>query len=116
MAEPNDIPAINIDELIKKIPKALRPVAKEYGPALATMTIEEIWEWINLLVNGKTRQAFDAMVRRLNDAERTVAWVRLKDKWEDANQRNEARLALQRDAVLGVLKALLSILLVAVSL
>jgi cytochrome c553 len=99
---------MNAQELLEKVPEPLRPAVAKYAPALAAMSAEEIWAWIELLVKGRTREAMDSLAARLADDELLDAMHANEQAWLAANRENASRLALQREASLAVLKALLT--------
>ncbi len=99
---------MNAQELLEKVPDPLRPAVAKYAPALAAMSAEEIWAWIELLVEGRTREAMDSLAARLGDDELLGAMHANEQAWLAANKENASRLALQREASLAVLKALLT--------
>jgi len=107
---------LTLDEVLQKIPKPWQPVAAQYGPALAAMTADEIWAWINLLAMGDTKAAYQTLVSRLNNADLLAQWDTLQQAWSQANAENAAKLALQREAGLAVLKVALGMALVMVGL
>ena len=106
----------NLDALIVKLPAALQGVARKYGPTLLEMTTDELWAWIELLIAGKARDAWNAIMARMDNKDLVIAGAALADDWSVANRANAARLALQREASLAVLRALLTIVLVMVGL
>jgi len=107
---------MKLDDLIAKTPEQFRPLAAQYGPAIIKMTAEEFAAWIGWLIAGKTDEAWQAILERLDNADLLAAWDRVGEKWDEANARNAARLQLQRDASLAVLRVLLAAALAAVGL
>ena len=100
---------MTLDDLLAKTPEQFRPLVAQYGPALVAMTADEFCAWLDLLINGKTAQAWKTIVSRLDNASLMAAWESVNEKWADANRDNAAKLKLQRDAVLAVLKVLLAV-------
>ncbi|HUS91425.1 MAG TPA: hypothetical protein VM695_06215 [Phycisphaerae bacterium] len=107
---------MNIDNLIEKVPERWRPVAAKYGPALLEMTADEFLRWVELLLSGKTQEAWAVVMERTGDADLLAAGESLNDKWLDANRAEAAKLALQREACMAVLKVLLAVALAGVGL
>ena len=99
---------MTLDELLQKVPEAWRPVVAEYGPALLTMSAEELWAWIRLLLAGREDQAYRVILERMDSDDLLAEWDKLSQRWQDANQRNAERVALQKEALLAVLRVLLS--------
>lgn len=99
---------MNATELLDKVPEPLRPAVAKYAPALAAMSAEELWAWIELLVKGRNREAMDALASRLANDELLTAMHANEQAWQAANKDNASRLALQREASLAVLRALLT--------
>ena len=107
---------MELQELLKKIPPELRPVAVQYGPALLEMTADEVWAWIELLIAGNTAEAFQVVIDRLTVTDRLAMMSENIAGWNTLNAANAARERLQRDAALAVLKVLLTIALAMVGL
>jgi hypothetical protein len=99
---------MTIEELLERVPEPWRPVVAQYGAALLAMSAEELWAWIDLLIRGRTAEAYETLVARLEGAELLVEWDRLNAAWSQANRENAGRLELQRAAAVAVLKVLLA--------
>jgi len=99
---------MTIEELLAQVPDEFRPVAAKYGPALVAMTADEFAAWIDLLIMGRTYAAWQAIMAKLEDADLLAAWRKTADKWDEANAANAARLDLQREAALAVMRVLLT--------
>ena len=100
---------MTLEELILRVPEGLRPVASQYGPALLAMTSAELWAWIEKMLAGDTRAAYEALVKRLPNADLMAAMQANLAKWDEANTANAAKLELQRSAGVAILKACLAI-------
>lgn len=98
---------ITLEGLLEKTPMMLRPVVARYGPALVEMTIEEFSAWLDLIITGKDLAAWRAILAKLPGEGLLDAWAEIDADWNAANERNARRVALQREAVLAVLKVLL---------
>ena len=98
---------LTLEELLAKVPEPLRPAVAKYGPALAAMTVQELWAWIELLVNGQTRAAWDRVVQGLGFEETVAALDESNANLAKLNAANATSLALQREAILAVLRVLL---------
>ena len=98
---------MTIEELLEKVPESFRPVVAKYGPALIEMSAAELWAWLELLVQGKTQEAWRTVMERLPDNELLDLGATLGEKWDEANIRNAEKIALQRSAALAFLKVLL---------
>ena len=107
---------MTLDELIEKVPERWRPVAAEYGPALLAMSADELWRWIDLLAKGSVTEAYSAILHKLDNAGLVSEWGKIGLDWQAANERNTGRLAIQREAVLAVLRVLLAVALTLVGL
>ena len=99
---------MTLQELIDKVPLQFQPVATKYGPALIAMTAQEFADWLDMLINGKTMDAWRAVTAKLSNADLVAAWSDVKENWEAANEKNADRIALQRAAAMAVLKVLLA--------
>lgn len=80
------------------------------------MTAEEFAAWLELLIKGRPEAAWEALAAKLDDGELLEAWRSLAGKWDEANARNAARMDLQRQAALAVMKVLLAVSLALVGL
>jgi hypothetical protein len=100
---------MTMEELLAKVPEPIRPVAAQYGPALLKMSADELWAWIGLIVQGDTDEAYKAVVAKMDNAQLLAEWGKKLDAWKEANTENAVKMQLQRDAVLAVLKALLTV-------
>ena len=98
---------MTLDQLLEKVPPELRPVAAKYGPALVAMTAEQFADWLDLLIKGKTYEAWQEVMAKLDDAGLQAEWKDVGTAWDTANAANADRLSLQREAALAVLKVLL---------
>ena len=100
---------MKLDELLGKLPEELRPVVAKYGPALIKMSTEELWSWVDLLIAGKTAEAWTVVMQRMDNADIMAVGVSLGEKWDGANVKNAAAVALQKEAALAVLRVLLTV-------
>ena len=96
-----------LQQMLAKVPEALRPAVAKYGPALAAMTVEELWAWIDLLIKGQTRAAWERVAQGLGFEETLVALDESNANLAKLNAANAASLTLQREAILAVLRVLL---------
>jgi len=99
---------MKIEELLTHVPDEFRPIAAKYGPALVAMTADEFTAWIDLLIMGRTFAAWTAIMEKLDNANLLAAWRKTADKWDEASAANAARLDLQREAALAVMRVLLT--------
>ena len=86
---------MTLDDLLAKTPEQFKPVVAQYGPALVEMTAKEFCAWLDLLINGRTVEAWKTIVSRLDNAGLMAAWESVNEKWEDANRENAAKLKLK---------------------
>lgn len=99
---------MTLDELLGKVPEHLRPVVRKYGPALAAMTAEEFCQWLELLIHGRDDEAWMTLLEKADNPGLLEMWNTTADNWDAANAANASRMELQKEAVLAVLKVLLS--------
>jgi len=99
---------IKLDGLLEKTPDLLKPVVAKYGPGLVAMTAQEFCDWLDLMINGEVDAAWTALLAKMPNAALLDAWNKKAEEWQAANEKNAARLALQREAMLAVLKVLLA--------
>ena len=105
-----------LEKLLGKVPEGLRPVVVQYGPALLAMSAEEVWAWVQMLVEGKTAEAYANVINTLSPSDKLEMMAADLAKWDTLNVANAAKVGLQREAAMAVLKALLTIALAMVGL
>jgi hypothetical protein len=71
------------------------------------MTAQEFCDWLDLMLSGDTGAAWAALLKKMPNAALLEAWNTKAAEWDAANERNAARVALQKEATLAVLKVLL---------
>jgi len=96
-----------LEGLLAKTPDAFKPIVVEYAPALITMTAEEFWAWVKLLVMGRESAAWQELLARMPNAELLAEWKKKAGQWADAVDKNAERVSLQKEAILATLKVLL---------
>lgn len=107
---------MNVEELLEKVPENLRPVVAKYGPVLVKMTADELWAWIELIINGKTQEAIDRVMGAADNEELLDVGADLSNRWAAADKANASKLALQKQAALAILQVLLGVALAMVGL
>ena len=107
---------MTLDELLARTPDQWKPVVAKYGPALVAMTAQQFADWLDLLINGKTYAAWQAIMAGMSNAELIAAWQDVGADWDKANAANAGRIAMQREAAMTVLKILLAVALAAAGL
>ena len=100
---------LTLDGLLAKTPDLLKPIVVKYGPGLVAMTAQEFCDWLELMLGGDNAAAWEALLKKMPNAALLDAWKTKADEWQAANERNAARLALQREAMLFTLKLLLGV-------
>jgi hypothetical protein len=96
-------------ELMSKLPDELRPVAEQYAPWLLSLTYDELWNWVHLLVSGHERRAYALVVEAMQGTELEEEMAGLVSQWADANYQQSQRLDVSAQATEAVLSALLRI-------
>ncbi len=100
---------MTLDEIKAKLPAQWKPVVDQYGPAFVAMTAEEVWAWLILASKGDVYAAHSAVLQKLPNTELLGQWDQANADWQAANEKNAARIAWQRDALMAVLKVLVAI-------
>jgi hypothetical protein len=98
---------LTLDGLLAKTPDLLKPIVTKYGPALAAMTALEFCDWLDLMLAGDVDAAWRRLLASMPNGDLLQAWKDKNAEWDAANERNAQRVALQKEAVLAVLKVLL---------
>jgi hypothetical protein len=95
---------------------AFAPILSEYGPVFARMAQDEIVAWIQTALNGAPIDAYDAIVKKMDDLQLTDQWSVLREQWKAANKTNMERMAYRQKLAGAVLEAFVSLALASVSL
>ena len=104
---------MTLDELKAKIPAAWHPVIDQYGAAVIAMSVEEVWAWVQKILDGKTYEAWLDIYK--GDPSKQ-AWAALFKEGQDLIVKNAEKVALQKQAGLAVLRVLLTAVLALVGL
>jgi len=101
---------MTLDELLSKTPEPYRPIVRRYGPLLLEWTMDEVWSFIEDLVKGRTKEAWERVMEALSDDMTAflAAGTALIEDWDAENTANRARMAMQRTAILAILQVLLA--------
>ena len=97
-----------LDKLLAKTPDLLKPVVQKYGPGLVAMTAQEFCAWLEMMINGDVEAAWAALLATMPNQALLEAWKTKAAEWDAANAKNAARVAIQKEAMVAVLKALLA--------
>jgi hypothetical protein len=97
-----------LDKLLAKTPDLLKPVVQKYGPGLVAMTAQEFCDWLEMMVSGDVGAAWAALLAAMPNQALLEAWKTKAAEWDAANEKNAARVALQKEATVAVLKVLLA--------
>jgi len=100
---------MTIDELTSKVPDSLKPIATQYGPALLQWSSDKLWAWICLVQKGEYVSAYSQVVKSLNATQLNDEWAKLNADWSSANAENASSVALQKEATVAIVKAILSV-------
>ncbi|MBE3133081.1 MAG: hypothetical protein IMZ55_06385 [Acidobacteria bacterium] len=103
-------------ELRAKLPTALQPFADKYGPVVLAWTALDLMAWIERLVHGDIEGAYRQILAGLSEAEFLAEGKAIFGDWQAANAENAARIALQKSAIVELLKIVLAIALASVGL
>jgi len=107
---------MTIEELTAKLPEEFHPVAAKYGPVLLDMAVDELWNWLELMVMGKIVVAYQVLISRMPNSDLLAELDKLNVDWEKENKANAQRLDLQRNALFAILRVVLQMVLALVGL
>jgi len=96
--------------------KAFGPIITQYAPVFAAMTVDEVWAWIGLALNGDPYDAYKSILDKMDAAGLSDEWSKLNAKWQSANEANVAVLAMRRSLASGVVQVLATMALAMVGL
>lgn len=94
----------------------LTPIIQKYGPTLATMGTDELYQWLMLVADGDPFTAYAAIVSKMDAQAATDEWSVLNAKWQAANVSNAAVAQAKHDAATALLGGLVKIALSLVAL
>lgn len=100
---------MTLEELLAKVPPKFQGIAKEYGPALIKMTLDELNAWIILIARGDVAEAYNKVLDQTTAEDLLISWGNIDAEWAAANVESVKRIALQKSAAISILKVLLSI-------
>jgi len=100
---------LTLDKLLAATPDMFKPIVMQYGPGLVAMTAQEFGDWLTMLIMGNNGAAWRALLAKLPNADLMAAWDSQNIKWDAAAAKNADNIALQKSAVLAVLKVLLGV-------
>jgi len=100
---------LTLDKLLAATPDMFKPIVMQYGPGLVAMTAQEFADWLTMLIMGNNGAAWRALLAKLPNADLMAAWDSQNIKWDAADAKNADNIALQKSAVLAVLKVLLGV-------
>ncbi len=103
--------AINLDEitlaqLLENVPEEWRPIVLQYGPVLLAWTAEELWAWLELILNGNGIAAYTQLVKGLDNPQLLGEWKDLNARWATANKKNAEKKVLQREIAWAIIRVL----------
>jgi hypothetical protein len=100
---------LTLDGLLAKTPDILKPIVVKYGPALVEMTAQEFCDWLQMMLYDDDELAWGLLLTKMRNPALLDAWNTKAAEWDAANEKNAARVALQKEATLFTLKLLLGV-------
>ena len=98
-----------LNELISDLPPEIQLMVAEHLPVLAKMALDEIREWIDLAINGRTEDAYRVLLVKMNNADLLNEMDALNVATDEANADNAASIAKQRAIASNVCMGLLTV-------
>lgn len=112
MAKKLSIPEL-VENWMSKVPDELKPVVAKYGPILVTWTIQEVWDWIELLQQDHVAAYRQILASMKKDGAAILAQFDAKiEELSGLNVKTSARVAVGREAMGAILGGVLRILLI----
>ena len=102
---------LSLDELAAKVPDAVKPAITKYGPQLLELTLTQVWQWVELLAEGRNYEAWQSLYAGKSEAAALAAGQQRLESWDAANAANAEATALQKQARDAIMSALLTALL-----
>jgi len=107
---------MTLDELKAKLPVQLQPWVDQYGPVFLAMSGAELKAWVERVLMGDMEAAYRDVVSKLDNAGLLSAWDTVNAAWKEANVANAAKIAVQKEALVTIVRIMLAIALAAVGL
>lgn len=104
------------EDLLAQVPDSLKPWAVQYGPALVTLTADELKNWIELALSGDVYATTNAIMAKLGSDAQLAAGHELVSGWKALNKKNADSMDLQKTAATAFVKVILALALAAVGL
>ena len=95
-------------QILEALPAQWRPVAGKYGPALMQMSVDGLWDWVELLSAGRDDEAYRRLLEKMPPGDLLAEWNTVETAWAKANRGAAGRGALVRQAAGAVLQVLLA--------
>jgi len=92
------------EEFVQKFPEVLRPYAEKYASQLINLGSQEICDWIDLVLCGKSHEARLAVLQRLNAEDLLAEGDVILDDWKAVNIDNAYRVKEGREAACNILR------------
>jgi hypothetical protein len=108
------MPKLTIEELIAKLPDQLKPFAAQYGPALLTLTADELKAVLALLLAGDIEAPYRAALAAMTPDQREAETIQFTSQDGLHVSENAAKVAEQKKIAQTIVGILLSIILGAV--
>ena len=99
-----------IYELIDGLPKAYRDIAAIYVPELEKMSDKQIAAWVDGLVDGRSKEAYDALTDRLSPEQLVFAIKVGNQRLRKLNKETATEAILRRQILKDVLLATILLL------
>ena len=104
---------LTLEQLLAKLPDALKPLGQQYGPAILKMAQADIQAWLSYVFVGKYMEAYTLFLKASGADALLTEWDTVHAEWEKANAANADRIAASKLIAEKICLALLTIVLAA---
>lgn len=107
---------MTLDDLMKAVPDALKPLVTQYGPGVLKMAQADLQQWLNYVFVGRYLDAYTLYLKAASADDILAEWDKEHATWVADNTANAAQMAMSKEIALAVCKVLLALVLAAAGL
>ena len=109
MEREGEVMELTLEQIREQIEPELQPWVDKYGSTLVKMTKVELMEWVATISLGNSSNAYAQIITRMEVDEVLEEWVKINNRWKEANESNKKFLDAQKEAIEVIVKVLLRI-------
>ena len=94
---------------LDSLPKAYRQIAEMYLPKIEAMTQKQLNDWVDAIVEGRSKQAFDVLTTRMTTTEIIAAIRAGNQRLKAINAQAVGEAALRRQILKDIIFATINL-------